>query len=163
MRRIWQMILGVALATALAAPAQAGSRHASLRSKVDSGVYEVGDFRIEFENSRKPKLTVTHVNEPDRAIWETRPGKSFIRSAQSYFHVEEHRGSFNIDEYNYRDLTHQKLEAIYQEYDQVVLLGSLRDYWGWNKAQFAMIFHQTSTGHLQFEVDVWDGSCWFWF
>ncbi len=163
MRPIWQVILGVVVLTALATPSYAGNRHTALRSSVDSGVFEAGDYRIEFEDGRRAQLTVTHVDEPDRAIWETRPGKSFIRSAQSYFHVEEHRGSFNIDEYNYRDLTRQKIEAIYQEYDQVVLLGTLRDYWGWNSAQFAMIFSESETGHLQFEIDVWDGSCWFWF
>ena len=53
------------------------------------------EISIAFESGRRAQLTAPQ-DEPDRAIWETRPGRSFIRSAESYFHVEEHRGSFNI-------------------------------------------------------------------
>lgn len=163
MKRIWQSILGFLLVGAIAMPAQAGFRRDVLRSSLDTQVYEAGDFRIEFRNEHKAQVVVTHVDEPSRVLWSTIPGKSFLRTAQSSFHVEEHRGSFNIDEYNYRNLKNQKVEAIYQEYDQVVILGTLKDRWRWNRAQFAMVFHESENGHLQFQVDVWDGSCWFWF
>lgn len=62
--------------------------------------FTLGQFRVEYQNSdlSQPALKVTHQDNPQKAVWSTVPGKSFVMGAKGTESIHEIKGSFFIDD-----------------------------------------------------------------
>jgi hypothetical protein len=63
----------------------------------------VGEFAVALENGRDgdpsdDALSVAHRSRPDRALWSSVPGESFVEVARGEESVEQSRGHFFIED-----------------------------------------------------------------
>lgn len=64
-----------------------------LRATVDPVTAVTGDFALTWDGDT---LFVTHTSQPDKFLWQSVPGTSFVNAAQGQELVTDNRGSFTI-------------------------------------------------------------------
>ena len=125
---------------------------AMIESTVPNRALQIGEFILDWQNDSSPLLTIKHNNGNDRILWSSIPGEAFITAAKAHIEVHENRGSFDVQEDIISHLTHQKVQSIISENNQIILSGDLLTNDQSITTQYKMIFSQILPGHLQFQV-----------
>ncbi len=126
-----------------------------LRSDLPAGDHAAGDFTLSWSPERGGSLTVTHADDPERVLWATVPGRSFVGAGRGAEEVEEARGSFFIEERLQTACAAQTLEAIAADEDGVTLRGTLRC-GGGDVVGYALTFAEVQPDHLRFALTLDD-------
>lgn len=91
-----------------------------------------GPFQIGFHAEGGGRLVITHRSEPDRALFETVPGRAFISAARGEEKVSDSLGSFSLRDHRRASCADQRLGGITPlpsaagEVTGVLISGSLR-------------------------------------
>lgn len=128
----------------------AGIDKTSLVSNVKPRSWTLGRFKIDWKGKA---LEVFNLAEPDRVIWESIPGRSFVIGAKGKETYTQLRGSFTLkDKGTYHRCIKQTVDKITLLEDTLEISGSLHG--SRCKSRYRMSFTAKSPNRLGFEVDV---------
>ena len=130
--------------------------HLEFERSLKEQSFSLGSFSVAFTKEQGGQVYVTHVADPQRRIWESVPGMSFVGAAYGHEKVDESRGSFFFsDKASGGPCSNQRLEAIGMEKDALKLSGTLRCT-GAGSAAYVLLFRPVSANQLGFEVRIED-------
>ncbi|MDP7035577.1 MAG: alpha-glucosidase [Planctomycetota bacterium] len=117
----------------------------------------MGSFLIQWSpgdnDLNRGSLKIRHQDEPERTLWFTHPGRSFIGASQTVTTLQEHHGSFQLESRPILRCDDQILESIEREEDspRIVLRGSFREAPHLN---YTLTFTSTHKHELQFQLEM---------
>ncbi len=74
--------------------------------------YQVGPFIVTWDDGDGGRLQVVHGDAPEKVLWATLPGRSFIAAARGVETVTESRGHFTVKDSLREVLAHQTVDSI---------------------------------------------------
>lgn len=119
-----------------------------LHTAVSPAQYEVGDFILNWEGER---LAVAHRQRPQKTLWASLPGQSFVAAAQGRETVEEARGSFFIEDEIGVTCAEQTITAVTPIGDALAVAGSL-NCGGGEQVGYTLTFRQPLPNQLRFSL-----------
>ncbi len=130
--------------------------HLEVERKLPAQSHRIGPFTITFTPDQGGVVYVVHADEPQRRIWETVPGMSFVAAAYGHEKVDESRGSFFFsDKATGSTCATQRLDNIALSGSAVKLTGTLRCS-GAGSAPYVLVFSQVTPNQLGFELRIDD-------
>ena len=117
-----------------------------------AGTYKVGDFIVSFEEkSGGTVLDVVHGSRPEKSLWRSIPGESFVSAARGREMVRSSRAHFHVEDEVEERLPNQRVGSIEEKGDAVILSGRLT---GGEGAAYTLTFSPASDERLRFVVEV---------
>ena len=106
MKRKIAVVLGIILLSAIVLAArwgldefthrQVGGRLSFNAGALPSQDYLTGSFIAGWDTAKGGSLSIYHKSQPDKVLWQSLPGESFIAAARGRETVTESRGSYDI-------------------------------------------------------------------
>lgn len=122
--------------------------------------HSVGDFLVELKSDRQ--IEVYHKFARGRALYSTPRNQPLLKVSQTDLKVEEHQGSFDIEENLGRGCEQAVIETALLKNGTMVLQGRFDDPGSvCAKAKFEVQFCEAEFGHLGFEVTTNDAALGF--
>ncbi len=113
------------------------------------GTHRAGEFIVSVDGGR---LTVAHSSEPERALWQSVPGESFVAAAVGDETVTQSRAHFTVEDDIGRLYPDQSIESVEERGEGVVVSGRLLGNGG--ETDYSLTFSPASRDRLRFEVEV---------
>lgn len=114
--------------------------------------YKVGEFQIQWRPDRDGSLSIRHLSEPNRIIWETPKGKSFLEAGVGKAQVAESQGSFTGKDPWLRTFDQQEVQRISRTRKGIEIVGRLFAKKG--AIPFRITFEALSPNRLRFVAEV---------
>ncbi len=124
---------------------------------VEPGTHSVGEFAVEVHGGSRFVVSVAHRSDPDRILWSSMPGESFVSAARGHETVEQSRAHFSIRDEVGGLRPDQTVDAVEREGERLVLAGRLLN-GGSGAVGYGLSFSPASDDRLRFEARVDDPS-----
>jgi sulfoquinovosidase len=136
-------------------PRQVSGTLTQVARGVASGSYPVGEFAITLETGGGPSgagLSLAHRSRPDRILWSSIPGESFVSAAHGEETVRQSRGHFFVED-ELKDLhPDQTIERVERRGEALIVAGRLLGKGA--AASYSLAFSPVAEGRLGFAVEV---------
>jgi alpha-glucosidase (family GH31 glycosyl hydrolase) len=121
------------------------------------GTYRVGAFAIALGTGQGPSevvLSVTHCSNPDRILWQSIPGESFLSAFKGNETVHQSRSHFSIEDDLSKPHPDQTIDRIEKRGDALAVTGKLLNRDDPDHIGYTLTFSPVTDRRLRFEVSI---------
>jgi alpha-glucosidase len=118
--------------------------------------YIIGDFTVQWQTERGGTLSINPKSKPEKVIWQSVPGESFIGAARGLETVKEGRGFFSIKDDLRITCGNQTIDKIWEKDGRLNISGVLSG--DSDRTPYLLTLTETSPEDLNFIIELQDAA-----